>query len=77
MQVCGASLGRLHEATIEAEFVPQRLVERLEQLNYGFSPSVLQRISLLLHEALSEVVMTSLREAAAYAANDNTSKTAE
>lgn len=66
-----AKFGSLDDAEIEAEFEPPRLIDRLEQLGYGFAPPVAQQISRLWGEASIREVMVSLQEAAAHPANDN------
>jgi hypothetical protein len=58
----------------ETEFYSARLIERLEQLGYGFAPPTAQRISMLALEAFSGKVMTRLQDAASHPANDNDSK---
>lgn len=66
-----AALGDLKEAELETEFRPARLIERLEQLGYGFAPATAQRISMLALEAFTGEVMASLKETASHPANDN------
>lgn len=66
-----ARLSGLDEAEIAAGFEPPRLIERLEQLGYGFAPPVAQQISRLLTALINHEVMARLQDAAAHAANDN------
>lgn len=67
-----ARLSGLDDVEIAAEFEPPRLIERLEQLGYGFASPVAQQISRLLSVAIiNHEVMASLQDAAAHAANDN------
>lgn len=68
-----AALGNSDDANLEVEFHSDRLLERLEQLDYGFSPYTLQQISMLMHEAWKGEAMVRFRDAAAHPANDNDS----
>lgn len=66
-----ARLSGLDDAELTVEFAPPHLIERLEQLGYGFAAPVAQQILMLLNAAFSHEIMVSIREAAAHPANEN------
>ncbi|MEO8684140.1 MAG: hypothetical protein ABI414_04780 [Devosia sp.] len=66
-----AALADRANGELELTFTEDRMMSRLHELGYAFTPDILRRFSHLIREAVEEESIILLRDAASKVANDN------